>query len=141
MATISRFLSCSWGLKPPEEFPMAAQLAYQFAAQATDVGNLIRTQVDVEQVIPLSANVISDTEYQIPAGAVAQPLNVPTTSPFDILIIIPSGGPIVLQKNANTNTPDNVNELYVLSGSGITAVFVSNPNAGPVNVRAIMAAR
>jgi hypothetical protein len=120
---------------------MAAQLAYQFAAQATDVGNLIRTQVDVEQVIPLSANVISDTEYQIPAGAVAQPLNVPTTSPFDILIIIPSGGPIVLQKNANTNTPDNVNELYVLSGSGITAVFVSNPNAGPVNVRAIMAAR
>jgi hypothetical protein len=120
---------------------MSAQLAYQFAAQATDVGNLIRTQVDVQEVIPLSANVISDTEYQIAPGTVAQSLNVPTANPFDILIIIPSGGPIVLQKNANTNTPDNVNELYVISGSGITAVFVSNPGSGPINVRAIMAAR
>lgn len=119
-----------------------SQVAYEFTMQATSWDSLIKTQVDCRQLVPLSANVLGDTTYQIPAGAIAQALPVPSPNPVGILILLVWGGPISLQLNNNTTTPKTVLNLYVVDGEAdITAVLVSNPGSSPVNVRAIMAAR
>jgi len=120
---------------------MSSQIDYQFSLQATTWDSVIRTQMDSKQCVPLSANVISDVDYQIDPGTIAQALPVPA-SPFGILVVGVWGGPISLQLGSNTATPIPVQNLFVLDApAALTAVFVSNPGTAPINVRAIMAQR
>jgi len=134
-------LSFAWGLEPlPEENCDMAQVAYSLNLQGTDNANLITTQADVSDAVPLSNNVLSDDTYNIPAGAIDFPLHVIDTD-IDVLAVIPSSGVITVKVNELTGTPFNVKKLLFVDGQGISAVYVSNPGSSAIRVRAIMAAR
>ena len=134
-------LSFAWGLEPlPEEDCNMSQVAYELNLQGTDVANLIKTQANVNDTVPLSNDVLSDDTYAIPAGTIDFPLHVIDTD-IDILALIPSSGVVTVKINSLTGTPFNVKKLMFLDGQGISAVYVSNPGASEIRIRAIMAAR
>jgi hypothetical protein len=138
---IGVLLSFSWGLEPfPEDCGMSSQLSYQLNLQGTDPANLIKTQADSSDTIPLANDVLSDDTYNIPGATIDFALHV-IDADIDVLALIPTGGIITAKINGTTGTPFNVKKILFLDGQGVTSVFVSNPNTQPVKVRAIMAAR
>jgi hypothetical protein len=141
LADIDVLLSFAWGLEPfPEDCGMSSQLSYQMNLQGTDPENLIKTQADVSDTVPLANDVLSDDTYNIPGGAIDFALHV-IDADIDVLALIPTGGIITAKINGTTGTPFNVKKLLFLDGQGVTSVFVSNPNTQSVKVRAVMAAR
>ena len=140
-ADVDVLLSFAWGFEPcPEENNMSSALAYELTLQGTDPNNLIKTQADVTDNIPLSADILSDDTYSIPAGTIDFELHV-IDSDIDVLAIIPTGGMVTVKINGLIGTPFNVGKLLFLDGQGVSSVYVSNPQTGPVRVRAIMGAR
>jgi hypothetical protein len=138
---INVLLSFAWGLEPlPEVDDMSSQISYELNFQGTDAQNLIRTQADVCDTVPLANDVLSDDNYNIPAGAIDFPLHV-IDADIDVLAIIPTGGTVTVKINGTTGTPFNVKKLLFLDGEGVTSVFVSNPSLSPIKVRAVMGAR
>lgn len=141
LADVSALLSFAWGLEPmPEEDCMASQLKYELNLQATDTEGLIKTQVDVNDSVPLANDVLSDDTYNVPGGAIDFPIHV-IDADIDVLALVPKGGTLTVKINALTGTPFNVKKLLFLDGEGVSAVYVSNPNASAVKLRAVMAAR
>lgn len=139
-ADVDVLLSFAWGLEPlPEDDDMASKISYELTLQGTDPDGLIKTQADVSDDLALSADILSDDTYSIPAGAIDFPLHV-INSDIDVLALVPRGGVVTAKINGITGTPFNIKKLMFLDGQGVSAVYISNPNQQVVTLRAIMAA-
>jgi hypothetical protein len=124
---------------PPENTDMAI-LAYELNLQATNESNRIATQADVSDRFPLTSDIIADDTYALAAGTIDQPINVPASG-FDTLVLIPKFGPVAAKINGTTGTPFTIRKAMFVDGQAMSSVFLSNPNQGVINVRAILAKR